>query len=122
MFAKKSDFWTPLIFSCLSPYPFSGGMRGAQPTTGVTSKLLGFLRMPNVSVVRRFNYTSSDFLILEAIVVTNEQWNSEIKRALNDGSLPPLPNLHIELVHFPSDDLGTADVLRSIKDKLKVYV
>uniref|UniRef100_A0A914E3G8 Uncharacterized protein n=1 Tax=Acrobeloides nanus TaxID=290746 RepID=A0A914E3G8_9BILA len=26
-----------------------GGMRGAQPTTGVTSKLLGLLRMPNAS-------------------------------------------------------------------------
>jgi hypothetical protein len=40
--SSESTFFPPL-----SSYSFSGGMRDAQPTTGVTPKLLGLLCMPN---------------------------------------------------------------------------
>ncbi|KAI1718477.1 nucleotidyl transferase domain-containing protein [Ditylenchus destructor] len=57
-------------------------------------------------------------------LVTNEKCYPEIRRLLTDGSLPPLPNLTVDVIAVKPengeeiDDWGTADVLRHISSKI----
>lgn len=60
---------------------------------------------------------------LEVILVANIENYSKISELLKNDSLPPLPNLKIDLIKVEdvdeddSEEWGTADVLRHISEK-----
>lgn len=57
--------------------------------------------------------------IHDVFLIVNEKHAAEVKLLLTQKSLPPLDDLHIEVLVCNNDDFGTADVLRHFASKIK---